>query len=61
MFFQKSRHFFVMTDAGQPIYSRYGNAVENNGIFATLSAMMCKFTGPLDPNENFKYSCIILI
>ncbi len=43
-FFKKSRHFLIMTDSGQPIYSRYGNAIENNGIFATFSAMISKFT-----------------
>jgi len=53
-FFKKLRHYFIMTDAGQPIYSRYGNAIEYNGIFATLSAIMSKFTQPLDNNESFQ-------
>ena len=53
-FFKKSRHYFIMTDAGQPIYSRYGNAIENNGIFATLSAIMSKFTQTLDIKEDFQ-------
>ena len=26
-FFKKSRHFFIMTDGGKPIYSRYGDEV----------------------------------
>jgi len=33
-----------MTDSGQPIFSRYGNAIKNNGIFATFSAMISKLT-----------------
>lgn len=53
-FFKKSRHFFIMTEGGQPIYSRYGNAIEFNGIFATLSAIMSKFTQPLSTNEDFQ-------
>jgi hypothetical protein len=40
----KKRHFFVMTEGGVPIYSRYGDEVENCGILATFSAMMTKFT-----------------
>jgi len=43
-----------MTDSGQPIFSRYGNAIENNGIFATLSAIMSKFTQTLDIKEDFQ-------
>jgi len=51
-FFKKSRHFLIMTDSGQPIYSRYGNAIDNNGIFATFSAMISKFT--LNQEKNNK-------
>jgi hypothetical protein len=43
-FFKKSRHYFIMTEGGKPIYSRYGNEVENCGILATFSAIMTKFT-----------------
>jgi hypothetical protein len=43
-FFKKSRHFFIMTDGGKPVYSRYGDELENCGILATFSAMLAKFT-----------------
>ena len=33
-----------MTYGGNPIYSRYEDEVENNSIFATISAMITKFT-----------------
>jgi hypothetical protein len=47
-FFKQSRHFFIMTEGGKPVYSRYGDEMENNGILATFSAIMTKlihFTG----------------
>ena len=43
-FFNKKRHFLIMTDGGKPVYSRYGDAIEINSIFATISAMITKFT-----------------
>ena len=43
-FFQKKRHFFIMTEGGKPIYSRYGDPIENSTIFATLSAIITKYT-----------------
>src|SRR5690349_17580884 len=43
-FFKQSRHFFIMTDGGKPVYSRYGDEIENCGILATFSAIMTKFT-----------------
>ena len=43
-FFTKKRHYLIMTDGGKPVYSRYGDEVENNSIFATISAMVTKFT-----------------
>lgn len=43
-FFKKSRHFFIMTDGGKPVYSRYGDELENCGILATFSAILAKFT-----------------
>ena len=42
--FTKKRHYLIMTDGGKPVYSRYGDEVENNSIFATISAMITKFT-----------------
>ena len=43
-FFIKKRHYLMMSDGGKPVYSRYGDPIENNSIFATLSAMITKFT-----------------
>jgi len=43
-FFVKKRHFLIMSDGGKPVYSRYGDPIESNSIFATLSAMITKFT-----------------
>ena len=43
-FFEKNRHYFIMTDGGKPVYSRYGDEVENSTIFATISAIITKFT-----------------
>lgn len=51
------KHYFIMTDAGKPIYSRYGD--ENNlaPFFATFAAVIPKiqsfFYGPNDdPRKN---------
>ena len=54
-FFTKNRHYFIMTDGGKPIYSRYGDEVENCGIFGTFSAMITKYTIFLS-NEKVRYS-----
>jgi hypothetical protein len=52
-FFTKKRHYLIMTDGGKPVYSRYGDEVENNSIFATISAMITKFT-IFNNTENYK-------
>ena len=52
-FFTKKRHYLIMTDGGKPVYSRYGDEVENNSIFATISAMITKFT-IFNNTDNFK-------
>ena len=47
-----------MTDGGLPVYSRYGDEVENNGIFAFLSATITKYTvflGDKDNSEQLHY------
>ena len=51
-FFTKKKHFFIMSDGGKPVYSRYGDPIENNSIFATLSAMITKFTIFNNDNSN---------
>ena len=52
-FYNKKRHFLIMSDGGKPVYSRYGDPIENNSIFATLSAMITKFT-IFNNNNSFK-------
>ena len=57
-FYKKNRHYFIMTDGGLPVYSRYGDEVENNGIFAFLSATITKYTvflGDKDNSEKIHY------
>ena len=43
-FFKQKRHYFIMTDGGTPIYSRYGDELKNSEILATFSAIITKFT-----------------
>ena len=52
-FFTKKRHYLIMSDGGKPVYSRYGDPIENNSIFATLSAMITKYT-IFNTNDNEK-------
>ena len=42
-----------MLNGGRPVYSRYGDDVENNLIFTTISAMITKFT-IFNSNYSFK-------
>ena len=58
-FFTKKRHFLIMSDGGKPVYSRYGDPIENNSIFATLSAMITKFT-IFNSNNSFKENLNII-
>ncbi len=51
-FFLQSRHYFIMSDGGTPIYSRYGDEVQNCSILATFSAIITKFT-VFNQTENF--------
>ena len=60
-FFKQSRHFFIMTDGGKPIFSRYGDEVENCGILATFSAIITKFTffnNTSTTTEKLQYNCL---
>ena len=43
-FFKKNRHYFIMSDGGQPIYTRYGDELQNCELLATFSAIITKFT-----------------
>ena len=51
-FFKKNRHYLIMTDGGKPVYSRYGDEIENSTIFATLSAIVTKFSCFVQNGEN---------
>ena len=51
-FFLQSRHYFIMSDGGTPIYSRYGDEMQNCSILATFSAIITKFT-VFNQSENF--------
>jgi hypothetical protein len=59
-FFIKKRHYLIMSDGGKPVYSRYGDPIENNSIFATLSAMITKFT-IFNSNESDKEFLNVII
>lgn len=46
-----------MSDGGEPVYSRYGDPIENNRFFKTINSMITKFTiinidNSLKENEN---------
>jgi hypothetical protein len=60
-FFKKSRHYFIMSEGGQPIYTRYGDELQNCELLATFSAIMTKFTHFHNtPNTKEKIKYIIL-
>ena len=42
-FVYKQSHYYIMTEGGTPIYSRYGDESEISSILATLSAIITKF------------------
>ena len=41
-FYQISKHFLIMSEAGKPIYSRYGDEEVISPFFATVSAVITK-------------------
>ena len=43
-FYRQNRQYFIMTEGGTPIYSRYGDEIKNCSISATYSAIITKFT-----------------
>ena len=51
-FFKQNRHYLIMTDGGKPVYSRYGDEIENSTIFATLSAIVTKFSCFISDEKN---------
>ena len=51
--YQIRKHYFVLTDAGKPVYSRYGDEINLSPFFATISAIIAKLqnilcTSPTD-------------
>lgn len=43
-FSNHNRHVFILTPAGKPLYSRYGDEIKLSSIFASLSAIIRKFS-----------------
>jgi len=41
-FHSKKRHLIIMTEAGKPVYSRYGDEAELSPIVATISVIINK-------------------
>lgn len=39
----KANHYFIMTEGGNPIWSRYSDEMDLSGMLATFSAMITKF------------------
>ena len=50
-FYQVRKHFMIFSDAGKPVYSRYGDEMTLAPFFATMSAVMPKIESYFwDPN-----------
>ena len=43
-FYKQKRHHFIMAEKGTPIYSLYGDEIQNYSLLATFSAIIAKFT-----------------
>jgi hypothetical protein len=59
-FYEQKRHFFIMTEGGTPIYSRYGDEIKNCSLLATFSAIITKFTifnNEQNAQEKLNYIC----
>ena len=58
-FYKQSRQFFIMTEGGTPIYSRYGDEIKNCSLSATFSAIITKYVafngGTNNENERLNY------
>ena len=39
----KSNHYYIMTDGGLPIYSRYGDEIDASCILSSFSAIIPKY------------------
>lgn len=40
--YQIRKHYFILTDAGKPVYSRFGDEINLSPFFATISAIIAK-------------------
>ena len=59
-FYEQKRHYFIMTEGGTPIYSRYGDEIQNCSLLATFSAIITKFTifnNEKNSQEKLNYIC----
>ena len=59
-FYEQKRHYFIMTEGGTPIYSRYGDEIQNCPLLATFSAIITKFTifnNEKNSQEKLNYIC----
>ena len=59
-FYEQKRHYFIMTEGGTPIYSRYGDEIKNCSLLATFSAIITKFTifnNEQNSQEKLNYIC----
>ena len=59
-FYEQKRHYFIMTEGGTPIYSRYGDEIKNCSLLATFSAIITKFTifnNEKNSQEKLNYVC----
>ena len=59
-FYEQKRHYFIMTEGGTPIYSRYGDEIKNCSLLATFSAIITKFTifnNEKNSQEKLNYIC----
>ena len=59
-FYEQKRHYFIMTEGGTPIYSRYGDEIKNCSLLATFSAIITKFTifnNEQNTQEKLNYIC----
>ena len=50
-FYQIRKHFLIFSEAGKPVYTRYGDEMTLAPFFATMSAVMPKIQSYFwDPN-----------
>ena len=67
-FYKQNRQYFIMTEGGTPIYSRYGDEIKNCSLSATFSAIVTKyvaFNGGTDNEQErlnyIKNECSLIV